>query len=247
MSSSHPLADIVYRVVDVETTGLDARADRVVEIATVDLDVRSGALLRPLSRLVNPGRRIPPAAQAIHGIGDEMVTDAPTLEAVLGDFHDERVVYVAHNAAFDSRFLSTLPGPWLCTVRLARRVFPEAPGYANQVLQEWRGIGSLPEWTAELAAHRALYDAAVTALLLRDMLSRLLSAPDCPESLEALLDYTRRPIAPRTIRFGKHKGKRFDELPTSYLRWMAEVDDWGSDVALAVRNALASRERPPSD
>jgi len=230
-----------FRIVDVETTGFDPARDRVVEIAAVDLCPAEGVLERPTSHLVNPGRRIPAGARAVHGISDAMVANAPPLEQVLDQYRDDRVVLVAHNATFDAGFLPALSGPWLCTLRLAQHLFPQAPSYGNQALREWRGIDALPPWTQGLAAHRALYDAAVTGLVLDDLLGELRrSAPEVV-TVADLLAFARRPVLLKTIRFGKHRGQRFEDLPRSYLRWLAETDAWGEDLAHTVRTLLERR------
>lgn len=240
-----PLETVTFRIVDVEPTGFSAARDRVVEIAAVDLRLGEPELHRPLSHLVNPGRSIPRGAYAVHGISARMVADAPALEEIIGEYRAPDTVYVAHNAAFDSGFLTGLPGPWLCTVRLARQVFPGAPSYRNQELRAWRQIDRLPEWAAGLQAHRALYDVAVTGLLLQDMLAAVRQQADAPACVGDLLSFAARPALLERIGFGKHKGTRYAGLPTSYLRWMAEVDDWGPDVAATVQAQLKLRAAAP--
>lgn len=235
-----PIADTVFRVIDVETTGFDPAADRVVEVAAVDL-LPSGELADPQMHLVNPGRAIPPAASAVHHITARDVDNAPKLETVIGDYSRHNVVYVAHNSAFDSQFLPMLPGPWLCTLRLARHLYPGAPGHSNQVLRYWLDLVELPEWTEGLMAHRALYDVAVTGLLLQQMLNRLGEQEPELRTLGDLLAYAERPLLERRLRFGKHRGERFEDVPTDYLQWMLRTDNWGPDVAHTVRHHLRLR------
>lgn len=69
-----------YRVIDTETTGIDARHDAVVEIAWVDIE--DGEVCAEWGSLVAPNMAIPPSASAIHHITDEMVADAPQLAEV---------------------------------------------------------------------------------------------------------------------------------------------------------------------
>jgi len=127
-----------YAVVDVETTGFNPREDRVVEMACVVLEGRE--IVRTWSTLVNPERSIPDYATRVHGITDEHVARAPSFEIA------QRMLWrlcfgatvVAHNANFDLSFLPAIAHlPSLCTLRLARHCFPDAPNHKNQTLREY--------------------------------------------------------------------------------------------------------------
>lgn len=94
-----------FAVIDVETTGLSPRSDRIIEIGVILLDTKL-AVERTFDTLVNPQRTI--AAQFIHGISNDDVASAPTfaeLAPSIIEMLDERVL-VAHNANFDLAFLN---------------------------------------------------------------------------------------------------------------------------------------------
>jgi DNA polymerase III subunit epsilon len=99
------IADTPVAVIDFETTGRVPGVDRIVELAVVSLDPgREPEVV--LETLVNPQR--PVAATAIHGITDEDVADAPTLDEVAGEVSrvlSGRLV-AAYNVSFDIRFLT---------------------------------------------------------------------------------------------------------------------------------------------
>jgi DNA polymerase-3 subunit epsilon len=91
---------------DIETTGLDPRLDRIVEIGAVKFD-RRGPMGR-YSVLINPGIPMPEEAGRVNGISDAMLAGKPPLEAVLPDFlrFTAGAVIVAHNAPFDCGFIN---------------------------------------------------------------------------------------------------------------------------------------------
>lgn len=98
-----PLRDMEFVAIDLETTGLDPRRDVIVAMAAIPfIDGRARPDLGH-SRIVAPGQPIPPAARAIHGIGDADVRSAPSVAAVLPELLvrcRDRVI-VAHTAGFD--------------------------------------------------------------------------------------------------------------------------------------------------
>lgn len=130
-----PLSSLSFAVVDVEATGGAAfRGDRITEIAIVT--VRDGEIRDVYETLVNPERSIPPFVSRLTRITWDMVRDKQPFRGVAEHVLQalEGQVFVAHNAGFDWRFVSseitratgrTLTGRRLCTVRLARRILPQ--------------------------------------------------------------------------------------------------------------------------
>lgn len=133
-----PLSEFV--VFDVETTGLDKREDRLIEIGACVL--RNGEIVEEFNTFVNPGRPISRSSVEITGITDDMVKDAPdTREALrmLDGFIKGRPL-CAHNATFDVSFLRNLGKEYgltfdtgmLDTLALARML---VPGQADIIYQ----------------------------------------------------------------------------------------------------------------
>lgn len=157
-----------YLALDVETTGLDVRRCRIVELGAILFSPREGDFEgRSIERLVNPGMPMPREVIAIHGIADEDVRGAPSFADIADDFLAlaRGAILVAHNAPFDLGFIQSelagsgrpaLDNPVLDSLVLARAAFKGLPSF------------SLPRLAASLhiatrRSHRALDDAIVAA------------------------------------------------------------------------------------
>jgi len=161
------LDDLSYVVFDTETTGFSpADGDRIVSLGAVR--VVGGRLRRHevLERLVDPGRRVPAASTAVHGITTEMVTGQPTIEQVLpvfARFCDDTVL-VGHNVGFDMSFLRAaeertdvrLSQPVLDTLLLDAAVHPDHEQHSLEAVAARLGVDVI-------GRHTALGDALVTA------------------------------------------------------------------------------------
>jgi DNA polymerase-3 subunit epsilon len=154
-----------YAVIDVETTGFSAARDRIVEVACALID--GERIVGRWATLVDPEIAIPAYATAVHGISDSMVSGAPRLRRALGALQRRcagRVV-AAHCARFDLSFVGpSVRQQGLCTMLLARALFPEAPNHKNQTLRRFLDIDRVAG--EEFEAHRALSDALVSAHIL---------------------------------------------------------------------------------
>src|SRR5512142_1094661 len=134
--------------IDVETTGTTPAGDRITEIGIVR--VEDGRLVEEWSSLVNPERSIPEDIQVLTGITNAMVRDAPTFAQLRREVFErlEGHLFVAHNARFDYGFMKNevrrMEMPFradvLCTVRLSRRMYPEAVGHGLDALIHRHGL-----------------------------------------------------------------------------------------------------------
>ena len=202
------IKDASFVIIDTETTGLE-HVDKVVDIALVEIQGRH--ITNVFSSLVYPGIPIPPEASAVHHLTDKHVADAPLWGGVLKEVRKltrGRVV-TAHNAAFDSRFLPQDIGPWLCTYRLARHLWPDLKSHANQYLRYYMGFDF------EADAHRAYGDAYTTAHILMEELETFGTDREVTE----LFELCNSPIWIRKMPFGKYRGEDIDTVPPDYIEW----------------------------
>ena len=165
-----------FVVVDLETTGAKTPPCRVTEIGAYR--VSRGRIVAEFQTLVNPETLIPPFIVQLTGITNQMVKEAPVFADVLESWLDfaADAVLVAHNAQFDVRFLNheirrVYPGcrmvnSHLCTVKLARRIFPGLMNYRLHTIAEHFMIPILNR-------HRAPDDALATAEIFIRILARL--------------------------------------------------------------------------
>ena len=174
-------------IVDLETTGITATGDRITEIGIVL--VEDGEVIEEWQSLVNPECTIPGEIQALTGITDRMVANAPTFAELAREVSARLAgcVFVAHNARFDYGFIKNafrrMEMPFsaevLCTVRLSRRLYPEYSSHSLDALIARHGLKAEDR-------HRALGDARVTWALLDAMCRR--NPPDAVEgAIKALL------------------------------------------------------------
>jgi DNA polymerase-3 subunit epsilon len=162
-----PLRSLIYTVFDTETTGLNpSQGDEIIQIGATR--IVNGKLLRQdaFEQLIDPGRSIPAASIPIHGITPAMVQGQPRIGQVLPSFHAyaSDTVLVAHNAAFDMKFLQLkerstglrFDQPVLDTLLLSAVIHPHQDSHHLEAIAQRMNI-------TVLGRHTALGDALVTA------------------------------------------------------------------------------------
>ncbi|RLB72280.1 MAG: 3'-5' exonuclease [Deltaproteobacteria bacterium] len=155
-------------VLDFETTGLyPDNGDRVIEIGAVLL--RDQKIIDQFQSLINPGYYVSDEIEAITGISNAMLSGAPKAPEAMAKFVKFIGTHplVAHNASFDQHFLETelgyfgkkRPLNFGCTLRIARRLYPDVINYKLETLVRYKEIPVKSQF------HRALADAEMAALL----------------------------------------------------------------------------------
>lgn len=236
-----------FSIVDVETTGVDPDADAIVEVAV--LRSRDGAL-HAFHSLVNPGFSIPPTASAVHHITDEDVAGCPTIDELVPQLIDliDGSIPVAHNASFDALFVDPAlgvdpdPKAWICSMRLAKQLTPEAPTFSNQGLRYWFRTNPRSEG---LGAHRAIDDCHVTHQNLLHLM--VLAQTRGARSVEDLLAMSNEPIISTNCPFHKYQGQPWADVPIDYIEWtLRERADLDEDLRITLEREVQRRGAEPA-
>jgi exodeoxyribonuclease X len=224
---------------DVETTGLPPDA-AVCQIGWTDVVLNDciASVSKPYQLLINPHRKIACEATAVHHIRDKDVEGARDFPEIRAHILRAPVDAVcAHNAVFERNFIDAGTRPWVCTKKIAMRIWPDAPNFQNQTLRYYLGIDEAERFTAFFASptHHAGPDSYVTAHILAAALER--------ESFDQLIKWSNEPsLLPGAIQFGKHKGTPWSKVDPSYLDWLVyKAGDLDEDVKFTARHWLTRR------
>lgn len=163
-------------IFDTETTGLDNKADRVIEIGGIEL-LNHFPTGRTFHVYINPGdRKVHPDALAVHGITDEFLKDKPLFADIVSDLQEffDGAKWIAHNATFDMGFINaeferlglpSVPSDMVVdTLALARRKHPMGPNSLDALCRRY-GIDN-----SHRTKHGALLDSELLAEVYIEML-----------------------------------------------------------------------------
>ena len=250
---------MILRALDVETTGLKASEGAAVcqlgwtDLTLVDNEWRIG---QPRWMYVNPKHHIPANMSGIHDVTDADVKDAPWIYEAMdaaGLFDPKLTALVAHNARFERQFLDPIfemhrrhihtlkieplpPAPWICTYKNAIKLDTDgvALDYKAQTLRYQLKLDV--DKVLVTPKHTAGPDSFLDALILQRELTKL--------TVAEMIEIQKSPVVLPRFWFGKHKGERTSDIPSSYYRWMNEPGrDFDEDVLETAAFYLAQRAK----
>lgn len=248
-------------VLDTETNSDDYKIAEIIESGFVVSVLGDGNwdLYQELHSPVD--RPIPPKVESICYITNEMVKDKPPFKSVSSPFQEVVNSYasgyiVAHNSFYDMRVLENhnivMEGcTWICTWRLAKKLFSSMPEIEETNLPYLRFALKL-DVPIEMHCHRAGNDSFITAKLLEvfvEMMEEMgLIDKDQPYGPQ-IAEYAASPIIYERMPFGKHKGELMTSVPMSYWQWAMRSTDWFNenadnfdpDLAESINRALESQ------
>lgn len=222
---------MIIRAIDFETTGIPTETDphAVVEIGVCDVEMEDVAAITSLwSVLCDPGRPIPHEAMAVHHITDAMVKGATGSLSSLGS----PAYFVAHNADYERQFFKT-DVPFICTYKVALRLWPEASSHSLQFLRYHLGL------EVDVDRCQPPHRAGPDAYLCAELMTRIIAEQRV--SLTDMVRWSDGPALLPRVTFGKHKGADWKDVPTDYLVWLVDKSDMDRDVKANARHHLKSR------
>lgn len=249
----------LFLVADIETLGMAPPA-AIIELgwSSVSCDLSAIAEDRDLvcehgemrgEQLFGmQGQIMSPDNRAVHHIDPFTLQgrrdyDPSFLDALVGPGGRDIDAMVAHNAEFEESFLGS-DIPWLCTYKIALRLWPDAPSHGNQCLKYLLGIEDGDEYHPP---HRALPDALVTAQILERILceaSRRMAGSTGEAVLERLLEISREPrLLPRCPIGQEWKGRPWREVDSGFLSWMLRQPTMEADLKWNAERELTRRRR----
>lgn len=165
-----------YCVIDIETTGFDSFFDEIIELGAIK--VVNNEIVDTFSSFVKPSEPIEDFITELTGITDEMVENAPLIDAVIPQFCDYLgdSILVGHNVNFDVNFIydnlfsctkMELKNDFVDTLRFSRRILPELPDHQLSSLVNYYGL-------TNAGSHRALIDCEHTHYLLQNLKNDML-------------------------------------------------------------------------
>lgn len=224
--------------IDCETTGLDAKESRIIEVAAMRFNLNE--VLETFESLVNPEVPIPESSIAIHHITEEMIKDQPTITQLIPRLLNfvGRDIIIGHGIGFDVELIANaadragIPhmlrsNRLLCTLRMARH-YGDSP--INSLEQLRRHFNIQFE-----GPHRAMSDVIVNVEVFK-FLAKFYN------TTEELFEVLSRPIKMKIMPLGKHKGRPLTEVPLDFLLWAANKE-FDQDLLFSIRSEINRRKK----
>jgi DNA polymerase-3 subunit epsilon len=224
--------------VDCESTGLEPEKDRIVEIAAAQFTLDQ--VTEQYESLIDPECPIPQSSQDIHNISSVMVAGKPKIAEALPSVLKllEGKIMIGHGIPFDIALIAAeakraqIPtqvqnARFIDTLRLAR-LYGESPVNSLDRLRQHFNLEAQ-------GTHRAMSDVLVNIEVFKHLIKSF-------KTTEEIFRILEKPIKLRAMPLGKHKGRRFEEIPVEYLLW-AEKKDFDQDLLFSIRSELRQRKK----
>jgi exodeoxyribonuclease X len=176
----------------------------------------------------NPGKPISLGALATHHIMDEELVNCPASSSFRLPAGTKYLI--GHNIDFDWVAIGSPEVKRICTLALARSLWPELDSHTQSALLYYFERDTAREQLRN--AHSALADVWICSKIVSQIIDKL-----HPVSLDALWEMSEKARIPKTMPYGKHKGELISQVPTDYKQWLLRQDN----VSGYLRKALEAK------
>ena len=200
-----------------DTEATDLKKPVLIEAAWVELEsLEPYSVTNPFEQRYNPGKPISLGALATHHIMDEELVDCPP--AASFTLPSEVDYVIGHNVDFDWEVIGKPDIKRICTLALARKVWPDLDSHNQSALLYHLERATAREQLRN--AHSALTDVGICAAILKHLCQQL-----GVKTIEALYAESEIARIPTTMPFGKHKGMLLADVPKDYKKWLLTQQD----------------------
>ena len=202
-------------IFDTEATGI--KEPVLIEAAWVELaSIEPFTVTNPFVQRYNPGKPITLGALATHHILDEELVDCPSASSFR--LPDDVSYIIGHNVDFDWEVIGKPEIKRICTLALARKLWPNLDSHTQSALLYHLERNSAREQLRN--AHSALTDVGICAVIL-DHICQQLNV----KTVEDLYTESEKARIPTNMPFGKHKGTLLADVPSDYKQWLLTQGD----------------------
>lgn len=214
-------------IFDVETT--DKNDAVIIEAASLDVtSLNPFEVSNPWVQRYNPGKPISLGALATHHIMDEDLVNCPASSTF--QLPADTKYLIGHNIDFDWVAIGKPDVKRICTLALARSLWPELDSHTQSALLYHFERSTAREQLRN--AHSALADVWICSKIVGQIIDKLY-----PISLDAFWEMSEKARIPKVMPYGKHKGEPISQMPTDYKQWMLRQDN----VSEYLRKALEAK------
>ena len=207
----------MLKIIIFDTEATDIKEPVLIEAAWLEI-----SNLQPLTitgefvQRYNPGKAISLGALATHHVLDEELVDCPPASSF--KLPDDLEYLIGHNIDFDWQVLGKPNVKRICTLALARKVWPELDSHSQSALLYYLDRKNAREQLRN--AHSALADVGICSKILEAICTHLNI-----NAVESLWVASEKARMPSIMPFGKHKGVPLNEVPTDYKSWLLGQPD----------------------
>lgn len=214
-------------IFDVEAT--DKNDAVIIEAASLDVtSLNPFEVGNPWVQRYNPGKPISLGALATHHIMDEELVNCPASSSFRLPAGTKYII--GHNIDFDWVAIGKPEVKRICTLALARSLWPELDSHTQSALLYHFERGTARDQLRN--AHSALADVWICSKIVGKVIDQL-----HPVSLDALWQMSEKARIPKVMPYGKHKGELISQMPADYKQWLLRQDN----VSDYLRKALEAK------